>query len=466
MIFARGATTVVAVATRQRVGGSVGGFVALLNAVGTIALFGFLLTLVRGLLLNTDLRGLVSMPITIPLGALAITLVVVWLLRGLGWPTVGGTLISDDVPDTFTGHATKIWWRYAKTRREWTILERLQPAVICVLGLVLFIFPWTRAIGLFLFVVALLASRRVAAERWAEAEYDRQFRENDPYARVLAPKKGEASTPSYKAQLLGLSPVERALLDAKSLAELESNRERILHEEGAVSPPPPSNLLDNSPEFRIERPTVPYGVTSRNLVVATVILVANFAAGDVAGLYRFMPDGVTGMVESLDRELAVLRAERHEELLGTGVLTRDFLTRRDPDALRERDARARSAAQANLRATLDAFADALTKERRTGREQLTVEYHPDAGSPDLDALLLEDDEALQTWTRLLRAVAKLEDDHRSAHAVADGIGPQTTGEELADAQASAEALLTRLTAVTEDREALHAKLTARLGRTP
>lgn len=266
--------------------------------------------------------------------------------------------------------------------------------------------------------------------------------------------------------MLGLSPVERALLDAKSLAELESNRERILHEEGAVSPPPPSNLLDNSPEFRIERPTVPYGVTSRNLVVATVILVANFAAGDVAGLYRFMPDGVTGMVESLDRELAVLRAERHEELLGTGVLTRDFLTRRDPDALRERDARARSAAQANLRATLDAFADALTKERRTGREQLTVEYHPDAGSPDLDALLLEDDEALQTWTRLLRAVAKLEDDHRSAHAVADGIGPQTTGEELADAQASAEALLTRLTAVTEDREALHAKLTARLGRTP
>lgn len=159
--------------------------------LGPSRLFGFLLTLVRGLLLNTDLRGLVSMPITILL-ALAITLVVVWLLRGLGWPTVGGTLISDDVPDTFTGHATKIWWRYAKTRREWTILERLQPAVICVLGLVLFIFPWTRAIGLFLFVVALLASRRVAAERWAEAEYDRQFRENDPYARVLGAQEGRS----------------------------------------------------------------------------------------------------------------------------------------------------------------------------------------------------------------------------------------------------------------------------------
>lgn len=466
MIFARGVTTVVAVATRQQVGGAVGGFVAVLNAVGTIALFGFLLALVRGLLMGTDLRALVNMPILIPLGVFAGTLVLVWLLRGLGWRAVGGPLISDEVPDSFTGHATAVWWRHAKTKREWTILERLQPTALCILGLVLFILPWTRAIGLFFFLVAFLASRRAAAERWAEAEYDRRFQENDPYARVLAPKRGEASTPSCKAQLLGLSPAERALLDEKSLADLESNRDRILQEEGAVSSPPASELPDNKPVFRKERPTVPYGVTSRNILVATLILVANFAAGDIAGLYRFMPGALTGMVESLDREIAVFRPQRTEASLGTGVLTREFLTGLDPAALRDREAKARVAAQTKLRATLDGFADALTKERRTGREQLTVEYHPDAGSPHLDALLLKDDEALQTWTRLLRTVAKLEDDHRSAHAFADGIGPQTTGEEIADAQASAEELLNRLAAVTADREALHAKLTARLGRTP
>lgn len=466
MIFARGVTTVVAVATRQAVGGSVGGFVAVLNAVGTIALFGFLLALGRGLLMGTGLRGLVDMPIFIPLGALAITLVVVWLLRGVGWPAVGGRLISDEVPDSFTGHATAVWWRHAKTKREWTILERLQPTAMCILGLVLFILPWTRAIGLFLFVVALLASRRVAAERLAEAEHERQFNENDPYARVMAPKNGEARTPSCKAQLIGLDPAQRALLDEKTIANLEANREQILQEEGAVSPPPPSDRPDNKPVFRQKRPTVPYGVTSRNILVVTLILVANFAAGDIAGLYRFMPAAVTGMVESLDREIAVFRPHRNVASLGTGVLTREFLTELDPDALRERDAEARSAAQTNLRATLDAFSEALIQERHTGRQQLGVEFHPDAGSADLDALLFEDDEALQTWTHLLRTVAKLEDDHRSAHAFADGIGPQTTGEELADAQASAEALLDRLAAVTADREALHAKLTARLGRTP
>jgi hypothetical protein len=466
LIFARGVTTVVAVATRQAVGGSVGGFVHVLNALGTIALFGFLLSLVRGLLMGTGLRGLVNMPILIPLGVLAVTLVLVWLLRGLGLRAVGGRLISDDVPDSFTGHATAVWWRYAKTKREWTILERLQPTVVCILGLVLFILPWTRAIGLFFFVVAFLASRRVAAERRVEAQHERQFQENDPYARVLAPKRGEARTPSCKAQLLNLEPAQRALLDEQTLASLEANREQILREEGAVSLPPVSDLPDSRPVLRQERPTVPYGVTSRNILVATLILAANFAAGDIAGLYRFMPAAVTGMVESLDREIAVFQPHRNMASLGTGVLTREFLTELDPDALQERDAQARAAARTNLRATLDAFAEALTKERRTGREQLAVEYHPDAGSPDLDALLLEDDEALQTWTRLLRTLVKLENDHRSAHAFADGIGPQTTGEELADAQASAEALLNRLTAVSVAREALHAKLTARLGRTP
>lgn len=466
MIFARGVTTVVAVATRQAVGGSVGGFVHVLNAVGTIALFGFLLTLVRGLLMGTGLRGLVNMPILIPLGVLAVTLVLVWLLRGLGLRAVGGKLISDDVPDSFTGHATAVWWRYAKTKREWTILERLQPTVVCILGLVLFILPWTRAIGLFFFVVAFLASRRVAAERRVEAQHERQFNENDPYARVLAPKRGEARTPSCKAQLLNLEPAQRALLDEQTLASLEANREQILREEGAVSLPPVSDLPDSRPVLRQERPTVPYGVTSRNILVGTLIFVANFAAGDIVGLYRFMPGALTGMVESLDQEITVFRPQRNEASLGTGTLTREFLTELDPAGLRDREAKARAAAQTKLRSTLDLFAEALTQERRTGREQLTVEYHPDAGSPDLDALLLEDDEALQTWTRLLRTVAKLEDDHRSAHAFADGIGPQTTGEELADAQASAEALLNRLTAVSVAREALLAKLTARLGRTP
>jgi hypothetical protein len=315
-------------------------------------------------------------------------------------------------------------------------------------------------------VVALLASRRVAAERWAEAEHERQFYENDPYARVIAPKKGEARTPSCKAQLLGLSPAQRALLDEKTLANLEADREQILREEGAVSLPPPTDLLDNQPVFRQARPTVPYGVTSRNILVLTLIVTINFAAGDIAGLYRYVPGMITGMTDSLDREIAVFRPKPSGASLGAGVLTRGLLTSVDPAALRDREARARVAAQTKLRATLDAFAEAFTQERLAGREQLTVEFHPDAGSPDLDALLLEDDEALQTWTRLLKTVVNLEGDHRSALAFTDGIGPATTSEELEDSQASAEELLDRLAVVTADREALHAKLTARLGRTP
>lgn len=466
MIFARGVTTVVAIATREKVGGSVGGFVALLNAVGTIAVFGFLLTLARGLLSGTDLRGLVSIPITLPLGVLAIGLVLVWVLRGLDSKAVGGRLISDEVPDSFTGHATPVWWRLVKTHREWAILERHQPTAMVLVGLVLCLLPWTRAIGLFLFVLALLASRRAAAERRAEAEHERQLNENDPYARVLAPKKGQERIPGCKAQLLGLDPAQKALLDEKTRAELETNRERILQEENAAGVLPDPEEPEPEPELRVQLPTVRYGKTSRNILVASLVLVMNFVVGDPGGVYRFMPGGLTGMVESLDREIAVVRPQGSGPELGAGTLTRGFLGGVDPAALREREARARAAAQSELLATLDTFAAAMEQERRTGRQQLGVEFHIDAGTADFDALLLEDQEALPIWKRLLESVAGLDNDHRSARAFADGIGQSTTGEEIDRFRASAEGLLDRLSAVVADREALHTKLLAQTGRTP
>lgn len=465
MIFAKGITTAAAITTRSRVGGSVGGFIALLNAVGTIALFGLLLILARGLLVGTKLEGFVSIPIILPLGVVAFGLVLVWLLRGLGLRALGEPLISDGVPDSFTGHAAEFWWRFAKGKREWSILERLQPTVLVVLGLVLAILPWTRAVGLFLLIAALLVSRRAIAERRAEDQRNQQLRDNDPYARVVAPPKGVASTPTCEAQLLAMDPAHQQLLDEQSRTMLVADRDRILAEDAAAAPPIEENPVTKR-VMRDAMPAVAYGTTSRNILVLMLLLIGNFAAGDIVGVYRFMPEGFTGVAESLDREIAVLRPQGAEPKLGTGALTRELLADLDPAALQGRDDEAREVARLELQATLDAFATAREEERHTARTQLGVEFHPDAGTADFDAMLLEDEQARRTWNGLLNAIAEIDRDHRSGYAFAEGIGSATTGDEIKTAKTAADGLFDRLAAITADRLTLHTKLSARLGRTP
>jgi hypothetical protein len=462
VIFARGVTTFVATTARKDVGGSVGGFVALLNAVGSIALFGFLFILARGFTASTMLGPLLSVPVILPLGLLAAGLVLLWLLRATGWKGVGGRLVHDDVPDDFTGRATETWWRLTSNPREWTLLSRTQPAVGVMLGVALCLLPWTRAIGVFLLVAAAFASWRTTAERRAALAEEMQRRAADPYAKLMAPVAGVASPPSSKAQLCTLDEQLRALLDPQSRADLELNRDAILAA-GMPAPVPTPRPLARERLLRGARPTVRYSKASRNLLIVSALVGLNLVAGDPVGMYRHMPNGLTGFVEAVDQDLGVIRSGTE---LGPGELTRQFLTEVDPAELRRRDAQAREEAWRMLRERLDAFNEVLVAERTTARSQLGVEYHPDAGTPEFDAMLFEDADALEVWTRALNAVAAITADRDEAARFADGIGEHTTAAETERTKQTIESLFKRLADVEKDRATLHAKLTARSGGKP
>lgn len=462
MIFARGVTTFVATTARRNVGGSVGGFVALLNAVGTIGLFGFLFIVSSSFATGTMFGAVLAVPVILPLSVLAIGLMVLWLLRMAGWKAVGGRLINDDMPDGFTGGATEIWWRLTSNPREWALLSRTQPAFAVVLGIVLCVFPWTRVVGAFLLVAAAFAWWRTTAERQAAISEELKLRASDPYARLNAPAAGVATPPSCKAQLLQIDTQLRALLDAQTQTDLERNKDTIL----ADGIPVPMRVPETSVRERLlrkPRPTVPYTGTSRFVLFGSALLALNLMIGDPVGLYRYMPNGLTGFVEAIDRDLDIIRPDTE---LGPGELTRQFLNEVDPAELRRRDIDGRESARRELREQLDAFGEALQIERTTGRGQLGVEYHPDAGTPEFDAMLLEDPDAFQAWKRAIDAFAAITADRDETARFVDGIGEHTTTADINLTQQSIESLFNRLATVTEDRKILHAKLTARSGGAP
>lgn len=462
MIFARGVTTFVATTARRNVGGSVGGFVALLNAVGTIGLFGFLFIVSRSVATGTMFGAVLAVPVILPLSVLAIGLMVLWLLRAAGWKAVGGRLVNDDLPDDFTGGATEIWWRLTSNPREWALLSRTQPAFAVVLGIVLCVFPWTRVVGAFLLVAAAFAWWRTTAERQAAISEELKLRASDPYARLIAPAAGVATPPSCKAQLLQIDTQLRALLDAQTQTDLERNKDAIL----ADGIPVPMRVPETSVRERLlrkPRPTVPYTGTSMFVLFGSALLALNLMIGDPVGLYRYMPNGLTGFVEAIDRDLDIIRTDTE---LGPGELTRQFLNEVDPAELRRRDIDARESARRELHKQLDAFGEALQIERTTGRGQLGVEYHPDAGTPEFDAMLLEDPDAFEAWKRAIDAFAAITADRDETARFVDGIGEHTTTADINLTQQSIESLFNRLAIVAEDRKILHAKLTARSGGAP
>jgi len=56
-----------------------------------------------------------------------------------------------------------------RVEHEWTLLERYEPTAIAATGVVLAMLPWTRVLGLFLLLVAVVSAWQSTRDRRANA---------------------------------------------------------------------------------------------------------------------------------------------------------------------------------------------------------------------------------------------------------------------------------------------------------
>ena len=466
MIVTRGLATVTAVLSRKEAGTSVVGFLAVLNAVTTIALLAFWLILLRGLSAETGIGPFLAIPVLIPLGVAAGIVFLLWLARSMGYLAALGPMREDDTPDGFSGHAAEPWWKYTAQLREWTILERHQPAGFVIAGLLLCLTPWTRAVGLLLFAVALEASLRATSERRAEFRRKHAMKENDPYARIVPPMRPVHTAKSIDQQLAEMGSDYLALLDEQSRAELESRVEQGWNDEGAVTRPVGGNPPVRKPLLREPMEPLPSGRFSLVVLIITLGLIVNFTAGDPAGLYQHMPAGFRGALDSIDRELGAIGVETEDEDGEPLGLTGRVLEQIDPDELARRNAERRAAVLAELTERLDLLDAAAAEQRTTARARLGVEIHPDAGTAAFDALLLEDAEARGIWISVIEDMRRTDAARASLRGTAETDDPSTTTADLRGATDEAQALIDALASVDARTEELLARLGRRAGRSP
>lgn len=407
--FARACFTSAAILLRQRMGGDVAGFVALLNMLSGLLLFAFVMLGARGLLIATGVGRFLDVPIVLPIVGLAVILGVLWTLRTTAIVQTQGPLRDDDRRDDFTGHAAAFWPRLTAIRREWTVLERLEPTVLVVLGLLLVLPPFTRAIGVFFVLAGTAVAIQTTRDRRANELAQDQGADYNGLARLLAdtPVEEDLSLASQFQEL----PAELAVL----LDEESQERLAALQQESKQAP-----VVSDAGGLAVETdldPRGPLSVTSNGAptifaVTALTLIVLNFVFGDVANLYRWSPARWTAAVDSVQRGVAAVGILEHSSSDSgndRGSLTREFLKSVDPEALKRWEADQLRNAVALADTALSKAEAAYEQQASLARETLGIPLSPSVSSPLFDRLLLTREDAAELWAAVLSVATRLDE---------------------------------------------------------
>lgn len=323
--FPRSCFCVVAMLLRQYSGGRIIGFVALLHALSGLVIYTGVLLFLRGFFTGTAVGQLLAVPIAVPMLLFILLVVGVWTGRSFGWLKYGGPMRLIGPNDGFTGHAGEIVRRRFNVEHEWTLLERYEPAMLGVAGAVLCLLPWTRAAGLYVVLMAIASAWQSTRDRrvnaWEPADPDEQFAQ--PFGEDIP--SGEGVEIAFDA--LGNVSV---LLDQDAVREAAGQTAGAREEPRSfISVAPGITFKPRGPISVHRKPRVTPFVTG-----AIGLLIANFAAGDLVGLYRVAPARWVAGVHSLQSAGAVFGLATSTNRTTEEGLMGSFLDAVDPDAAR------------------------------------------------------------------------------------------------------------------------------------
>jgi hypothetical protein len=140
---------------------------------------------------------------------------------------------------------------------------------------------------------------------------------------------------------------------------------------------------------------------------AIVAIIVNFAAGDVAGLYRWSPLRWTAAVQSVQTgggSIGLFQSSNPNE---PGKLDTGFLEVVDPDALRRIRKEQRETAIREAAASLASVERAFESQKRAVDDRIGVPLSLSASTPLFDELLLTKDSAAEAWSSLLSIAGRL-----------------------------------------------------------
>lgn len=398
--FPRSCFCVVAMLLRQRAGGRIVGFVALLHAVSGLLIYTAVLLFLRGFARETFIGSLLDVPVLVPMLLFTLVVLSVWVGRTLGVMKYGGPLRLIGPNEGFTGHAGQPLRRRFVVEHEWTLLERYEPTVLAAAGLVLGLIPWTRAIGLYLVLAAVAAAWQTTRDRRAnvwdhDADAEADFAK--PLGEVIASGEGiEIAFDSLgeMSVLLDETPAERASAYAGSDTG---------EPEGFISVAPGVTFKPRGPISVHRKPRV-----TPVFMGVIVLLVGNFAVGDILGLYERAPVRWIAAVESMQSAGVALGLVEPESEGGPGELTDAFLDKVDSDALDSwKDNNARAVIKPSQDAVIAAEA-AVQQVRLAVVDQLGFELSLDSHSELFDQLLLTKESVRDAWAALLNGVFVLD----------------------------------------------------------
>ncbi len=396
--FPRSCFCVLAMLLRQYSGGRIIGFVALLHALSGLLIYTGVLLFLRGFLTGTAVGSLLDVPIAVPMGLFIAMVLGVWIGRSFGWLTYAGPMRLVGPNDGFTGHAGEIIRRRVNVEHEWTLLERYEPAVVGAAGVALCLLPWTRAIGLYVVLMAIAAAWQSTRDRrvnvWQQADPEEEF------ARPLGDIIESSDGVDIAFDALGEVSV---LLDEDALRHAKAQTGSVRQE--------PRSFISVAPGVTF-KPRGPVSVHRKPRVTPWVmgaigLVVANFAVGDVVGLYDRAPARWLAGVHSIQSALSMFGPATSSPEQAEGGLTRSFMDAVDPDA-------ARRLQESKVR---DAIASAMVRlgEAEAALERVHLAFADRLGTPiasgsppeDLDRLLVTHPAAAEALAAIRNGVEEI-----------------------------------------------------------
>lgn len=385
---------------RSRTGALAGGMPALLHACAALAVFGGMLTLARGFFADSLPGRLLEVPIAWPLMMLMVLLTAVWCVRSAGLTTRWhGPPRAEAVDDGFTGDPAPWWKRWLPDASDWTLMERSEPALLSMLGLLLI--PWTptRAVGLVLLLAAWSLS--------LQAMLDRRHNLSSDTASVIPPlpiNVGEiphhtAMIPLLPEELFNVMDEPTRETHAVARKQAESMPEPSFFRRTSAEPPRGKDTEERAPESVRITPGFLALVLTLFLLVA-----ANFAAADPVGLYRFAPDRWTNSVKSLETELAVFNLADPPGRYRLGTLSDPFLARVAPSAHAEWYNAALGRAEEDAGSMFALVEDHIDLVKELFQGAAGLELQPGVSSAEFNAIILAHFSVAESWSWLLQYV--------------------------------------------------------------
>ena len=398
--------TPVAVLLRQCSGGSVVGFLPFALTMLWFAGFTLLMLVARGFAEGTWIGDVLNVPIAPPMALMTLGIAGVWLLRSTGLWSPHGPLRDHDIYPGFTGRAGGFWSRLALTNREWTVLEIYEPLILSVSGIVLLLFPWTRAAGVMLLLMAVACTYQTIKDLQWNVRGEGTSAE-DYIAGVFSSSSDEEDLEIDDPPYVPHSPYAELPDDLVALMDDDAKEAIETARMNAASAPARVSRMNAAKQHRFVE-LRPRGAASHHpgttyALVFYLLLAYGIVLGITSpdGIYKQAPVRWRSAILSVQTGASRLLLTRPADREQAGGLATAVLNQVAPDDLgklrRDMVRRERS----RIDAQLEEAETAVNKLRSLVNEKTGVEPNVSSTTPQLDELVLEHDSVADAWVALI-----------------------------------------------------------------